>query len=83
MTNSPSTRFALFDANAGFLQWIGAAETAKAALALLDADVGPVDQTELAWIQVTEAEEAALDTWNVAGSPASDFPLAGRTLNRF
>ncbi len=82
------TRYALLDRHNSILQWTGEAETARAALAALDDEVG-IDPLGLGldvvaggfWaILLTPALEAALDVWHEAGSPAAESPLTDRDL---
>jgi hypothetical protein len=68
-------QIALFDVNAGFLQWIGTADSHKAAIRTHLADIGGPDvEWEILAIDVTDAQADALRAWHESGSDASEYP---------
>jgi len=78
------TKFALFDINAGLLQWTGEGETARDVLIQFDDAVGinphalPMDEVavEFRAYEIDAADEAALAAWG--NGSAAEFPLADR-----
>ncbi len=71
--------FAIIDNGAGLFQWAGEARDAADALKAFADHIG-ADASEISArvYEVTEADVDALSEWARDGSPASEFPLAGR-----
>lgn len=74
-------KIAIFDTGAGFLQWIGEADSKEAALRAMCDEVGDwhdVDQNDadddVRLYFVTEDQAKALRAWSDAGSVSGDFP---------
>jgi hypothetical protein len=67
---------ALLDAEAGYLQWIGAADSHEAAIRAHLADVGRNDDVEHEFraIDITGAQAAALQEWADTGFKGGDYP---------
>jgi hypothetical protein len=67
---------ALLDADAGYLQWIGTADSHEAAIRAHLADVGHNDDVEyeLRVMDITVAQAAALQEWADTGFKGSDCP---------
>ncbi len=72
-----TSQIALFDTNAGFLQWIGTAETHKAAIRAHLEDVGFNADVEHGFraIDVTDEQAEAVSAWWDAGADASEYPV--------
>lgn len=71
-----TTQIAVFDTNAGFLQWLGAAESHSAAIRAHLADVGFNEDVEYEFrlIDVDDGQAAALAAWQDAGAASPDYP---------
>ena len=78
-------KIAIFDTNAGLLQWIGQAESHDAAIRQCDKDTGGLPESaypeqidtagdSLRIMDVTEEQAAALEAWSGGGSLASHYP---------
>ena len=69
-------QIALFDTNAGILQWIGKAESHEDAIRAHIQDVGFADEVRYAFraVDVTDAQAKALCAWHECGAESPDYP---------
>ena len=87
-TTTTTTQIALFDLSAGYLMWIGAAESHTAAIRTHLKDIGLVEGVELVEgirlyegisyrfyaVDVTDGQAAALIAWSEPSSNVVDYP---------
>jgi hypothetical protein len=73
---SSTTIIALFDTDAGFLQWIGKAEDHKAAIRAHLADIGFNDAVSYRFLALDLSDEQGADisAWWAAGGKSPDYP---------
>jgi len=67
---------ALFDTNSGYLQWIGEAESHRAAIRAHLQEIGYNEDVEYGFLalDVSDEEADALQRWVDHGSRSSDYP---------
>lgn len=70
------TTFAIFDTNAGLLQWLGEAESSTAAILAFNDKVGLIEEAndDLNVAAVDAEQAAALSRWQESGAPADEYP---------
>lgn len=69
--------YAIFDTEAGLLQWHGSAASAHLALFAYLHDVGDIDEIadyQFRVLQLDEAQYASLLAWRQGGQWSTDFP---------